>query len=440
MPAPAPQIGRLYFGMIDAKAELTSEPLDKPSYSRESFFMPPGLEITDLLSDRLFFITGFKGTGKTALLRYMASEFKSKLAFTEIFLFRDALASGTKYLADPENTSFIDKNSDKDFIDFELPMLWFIHRQIYQTILKKAPTTYLQSSEFADYGTVIKLFLADPEAKSGLASLFPRLKDGNIELSINVLSQIKGAARLNFEWLKDDTNKVPIEIVVDLANERLSRLTKLPNAVRIFFDEIEVSLSSAKQFRRDAQIIRDFIIAIGKINHRCATSNVNIRLIAAVRREVVRSAFATGKEIYKLLEDYGTEIKWFEPVAHDKQPLLHVVESKIAASEAALGVTNNANAWDTYFTSFVQRTPIREWIIGMTWCRPRDIVRLLTTAKNGSKKARKFVQAVAHHRPAPLEGTQPPAPPAAYLQALQGPRLRRESRGGLSGISCGGWA
>jgi hypothetical protein len=38
-----------------------------------------------------------------------------------------------------------------------------------------------------------------------------------------------------------------------------------------------VSLSSASQFRRDAQIIRDFIIGIGKINQRCITNKVNVR-------------------------------------------------------------------------------------------------------------------------------------------------------------------
>ncbi|MBW8077247.1 MAG: hypothetical protein GJU76_04035, partial [Gallionella sp.] len=60
------------FGNIDAKNEvLSSTPEEKKRFST-SFVIPPALNIEKFLSRHKYYIVGLKGTGKTALLRYVS--------------------------------------------------------------------------------------------------------------------------------------------------------------------------------------------------------------------------------------------------------------------------------------------------------------------------------------------------------------------------------
>jgi hypothetical protein len=62
----------IYFGNIDAKNELLNDSIDEIERFVNGFCLPPNIIIDDFLNKGKYFITGLKGIGKTALLRYIA--------------------------------------------------------------------------------------------------------------------------------------------------------------------------------------------------------------------------------------------------------------------------------------------------------------------------------------------------------------------------------
>jgi predicted AAA+ superfamily ATPase len=61
----------IYAGMPDAKDEINT---DQSNNFFASFIIPPGLSSDDLLNGKKYFITGYKGVGKTAVLYYLQNE------------------------------------------------------------------------------------------------------------------------------------------------------------------------------------------------------------------------------------------------------------------------------------------------------------------------------------------------------------------------------
>ena len=59
----------LKLGKIDAKNELLDSSPEELSFFENSFLMPETVTIEDFTNNNVFFVTGMKGTGKTALLR-----------------------------------------------------------------------------------------------------------------------------------------------------------------------------------------------------------------------------------------------------------------------------------------------------------------------------------------------------------------------------------
>ena len=64
-------INDLRFGDTDARSEILSRDVTKKEFFIDSFYVPAKLKVDDFIKGRKYFISGQKGTGKTALLRYI---------------------------------------------------------------------------------------------------------------------------------------------------------------------------------------------------------------------------------------------------------------------------------------------------------------------------------------------------------------------------------
>lgn len=64
------QLKDLYLGGIDAKYELITNSLDERERFEKSYLIPGNVSIR-FFKRKKFYVTGLKGSGKTALMRYI---------------------------------------------------------------------------------------------------------------------------------------------------------------------------------------------------------------------------------------------------------------------------------------------------------------------------------------------------------------------------------
>ena len=133
----------IYFGEPDAKYEIISGSERDITRFFKSFSIPTNLVLEDFLENRIMYITGLKGTGKTALLRYISMEAENYGHLTNFVLFKSEFDKQDKQdfvsAAKVIPTTFI---SNEDSLtsteeDFALVWRWFLYKQLMVTIEEK---------------------------------------------------------------------------------------------------------------------------------------------------------------------------------------------------------------------------------------------------------------------------------------------------------------
>lgn len=78
----------LQMGQTDAKNELINDTPAERKLFCDSFLMPENVRISDFETGRKYFILGLKGTGKTALLRYIDINLQDRGFASSFILFK----------------------------------------------------------------------------------------------------------------------------------------------------------------------------------------------------------------------------------------------------------------------------------------------------------------------------------------------------------------
>ena len=99
-------------------------------------------------------MTGLKGIGKTALLRFIALEAEKKFGATTCFvLFKSEVKEqDRKDICRASRADIIEKNID-DYpdTDFEVVWKWFIHRKIVDTIRECKLKVFIDDDNYKKY-------------------------------------------------------------------------------------------------------------------------------------------------------------------------------------------------------------------------------------------------------------------------------------------------
>jgi Cdc6-like AAA superfamily ATPase len=393
------QLTDLYLGNIDAKHELLSNSADEKMRFSDSFFMPENIILEDYMDASKYFVTGLKGTGKTALLRYMAIKMEETLqAKTSFILFKsDIKEQERKDFSKAAGTVFANNNSTSNETEnfnneFEDVWMWFIHRHIVELANKKDCNPFYNDTNWKKYvACVTAPRLGDEE--SGIKKLIPKLKRGNVEVNAG-LEGISGTLGLEFDWEDQEHTKVKFNSIVKQANNLFSKLIGNEKKLYIFLDELELTLDNNKKYVRDKKIIRDLIIAIHEFNIICKKNNFQVFLIAAIRSEVLTAVESSGKEINKIISDFATPIIWHQSGGNiSNHPILQIIVKRLKASEKFYDLNLNDSSeaiWRRYFPETIQNEKTEKYILHLTWYRPRDVIRLLNIAQNQYPKATNF--------------------------------------------------
>ncbi len=194
------QLKDLYLGNIDAKNELINNSTDEIKRFENSFLMPENIILDDFLNLKRYFIIGLKGTGKTALLRYIALKANEDInkTFSSFVLFKSGFTEDDKKgFAKAANALIVDVENTPDEQDFVNVWLWFFHRHIVKTIDKQNLTVFKKNNIWEKYRACVSAPTFE-KGDSIIHKFFPKIKRGKIEVGAE-FSNISGKLGLDFE-------------------------------------------------------------------------------------------------------------------------------------------------------------------------------------------------------------------------------------------------
>jgi hypothetical protein len=380
------QLKDLFVGKTDAKNELTENSTQEKNRFIDSFLIPENINAEEFYTGKRYYITGLKGTGKTALLRYLAISAETKLnAKSSFILFKSEFTEEDKTaFSRAANTFMTIKNEDNEIEeDFVNVWQWFLHRHIVKVSKSNNSLFFLDDSNWEKYSKCVSAPKLGNE-ESGIMRLLPKLKKGNVEIDGDI-EFLKGKLGLQFEWDNENSRQVKFSTIVRQTNELFKKLTPKENKLFIFLDELEITLGKNKQYLKDIKLIRDLIIAVNNLNTLSRQLKFPLYFITAVRSEVLTSIQSAGKEINKPILDFGMTLKWQQSGGSNKDhPLIKIINKKIQSAEKSIGCnpqSTDEEVWTKYFPAQIWNRPAQEYILHRTWYRPRDIVRILNIAQ-----------------------------------------------------------
>lgn len=377
----------LNLGNLDAKNELlTNSEVEKENFIR-SYVIPPSLNIDLFLEGKRYFITGLKGTGKTALLRYISIQqeksnpnlhsyfilFKSEINDFERKSLATKSSSNNFFL--PQES--IDTPPDENYIS---SWLYFLYEKIVHIQKHKEKNIFQRNGNWERF---VKLVEA-PNKKSSSAFI-PKLKHSKINISMDPSIQAE------LEW--DNSGSVNFEAYIKALNKSFEALEADTDSLSLFFDELELNFTAKKQRERDIKLIRDLILTIERFNSKAKRLGFNITIYSAIRTEVKNSIHSSGYEINKSLSDFGVGIIWHKPgITDEKQPILEVIIKRL--QHQLKEYIPDEQIWKNWFPEKIQNEKTKKYILHNSWYRPRDVIRLLKLAQDENPESESFTHEI----------------------------------------------
>lgn len=368
------RIDQIEFGKIDANNELQELGVD---FYMQSFLSYDRYKVDSFINGQNYFICGNKGTGKTALLKYLECVFSKD---------SEILVIPVRFKTDFENE---DKNQirkvsnnvsgtviNEETIDKadSYVRAWEVY--IIKTILEKSKIgEYNLFNNDKNYKAMC--LLLDALYSEQKDRVIPKLSKGYAKINASTLKGIEASLETEIEFNRE-TAKINFQKTARAIENLFENLDYGSTPVRILIDELELSTRNQKEFNRDIELIRDLVLATDKLNHLFKEKGYNIQIIVSLRSEVINHVLTHGYEINKCVEDYGVNVEWYQKGGDlDDHPLLKLIEYKIHASERKNGINPTENVWKTYFSETINGTAVRKYILSYSWYRPRDIIRMM---------------------------------------------------------------
>lgn len=376
------KIKDIFIGKTDAKNELIESSESEIQAFKKGFLMPDNVIPEDFFSGRRYFITGLKGTGKTALLRYLSILVKERPNCNSAFILfksdiREDRRSELERIAD-----FIKRGNESlgGFKDFEQPWKLFLFQRIVKYCEDRGIQLFESDSHWNEFRKIV-LETFNLSKKEG--SIFPRVTQGKVSIDAKF---IKAEVELGLTKKEEVSRReIDFNTLINDCESMFLQLTPLKEKLFVFIDEMELTLGTETQYQRDVNLIRDLILSIDWLNRTSRSLHYPIFCITGIRQEVIAATQSTGKEINKPISDFGVALRWQQFSGDDaRHPLIKIIIKRLMYAEEGLPEKDRlqeSTIWNRYFPEMIDRKPIRKYILDQTWYRPRDIVRILGIAQ-----------------------------------------------------------
>ena len=132
-------------------------------------------------------------------------------------------------------------------------------------------------------------------------------------------------------------------------------------------------------------MIRDLVFTVKRMNSIFAKYGMKkIKIICSVRSEVLTaiSRFVVTKEINKVISGFSVPLIWnYNNSNSYAHPIIQILLKRIAVCSNSED-KSSLDIYRKWFPENIHGMEPASYILNNSWCKPRDMVRLITTAQN----------------------------------------------------------
>lgn len=363
-------IGKIEFGEPDANVEYyASNTNDSKPFYVECFFDAPGVNIDKLKTGEKYIIKGQKGTGKTAILRYLAENiFTVENGFqSEFFTFKSSILDEDEIR---EIGSFFHGVSDSDLHNLRH------YQHIMKRIIIFVCISKLKNNDISSF---------DDEFKndSGLKSYVEKIANSSIgDLVSLAFNSAKTALKAASVKLHTDSIKINQTTILKSGNDDLIKYFKKiylrggVKPIRIFFDELHFAYRNVDSLRNDAMLVRDTVFAAQSLNESFAKDRIDTRVYVSIRSEYLEHPVISQADVSYTIESAGEAIDWGEFNDDSSHPLFGLIAKRFQKHFKG-SQFSQADLFKIYLKRHEAERLLRHF-----WSRPRDVVRFFKILAN----------------------------------------------------------
>lgn len=332
------KIRDLYTGKPDAKDEINFEGLEE---FIKTFVVADHFQLDSLLYGNNCFITGFKGTGKTALLFYLDNKLKDEdpITCTSFIFFKEEFTDAKRDELQAISNRFLSSISVEpgallNIREFEYIWRWLIFKRIVSDNEDNHRNLFVDDEFWGEFERKVNQIKAPLNKKksiipSKIKIAVPYKDPATLtELSPEVevdLGNNKGAPYQSFMLL------------IDEAEAALAKVNRTDIPYYIFIDELEAYYGNRQIFERDLALIRDLIFTVKRFNTIFAKSHAGkTKIICSVRSEIINaiSRFIVTKEINKATSGFSVPLNWiYANTSSYMHPIIQIVLKRITIAK-----------------------------------------------------------------------------------------------------------
>lgn len=392
----------IYSGKPDAKDEINFDGL---SGFIKTFIVPQNINLDSLLKGNHCFISGYKGTGKTALLFYLDNLIRENdsSACSSFIFFKEEFAELKKEEFDKFSkrglsSITIDKDTLLKNSEFEYIWRWLFFKRIVADNEEFNCGLFVDNEEWSDFVKVVFKIKGPVNIKK---SVIPNRVKLAIPYTDSTGTSIAPEMEVDLSRDSKENNYSSFIKLVDDAEVALSKVTKTDIPYHIFVDELEAYYGDQEVFKRDLYLIRDLIFTVKRFNTIFSSSNLsNIKIICSIRSEIVNaiSRFIVTKELNKVISGFEIPLKWnYNNTNSFSHPIMQILLRRIAISESEDDdrYRSDKEIIAQWFPETIHDIEPSNYVLNNSWHKPRDIVRFIISAQNSiNSDSTSFSQAV----------------------------------------------
>lgn len=256
-------VKNIKFGEIDAKNEVFEQGRTGSHVFKNSFQIPPGIEMHKLTSGAKYFIHGQKGCGKTALLLYLKSILDESNCKTKTILFKSGITEPERQkIAAGQGFQIVQQN-DIPVVeyDYKINWLWYIYRNLLREVSED------QVFEGKDTLSSLKRLLGihAETSTSFLSDLTTKRIKAHAKAGIGA-GPFSGEIGAEIEAVSQNDENIEIEII-EIVERHIGKVKIYPRRrTALLFDELELFWNKTDQRSRDLFLIRDLLYAVSRCN------------------------------------------------------------------------------------------------------------------------------------------------------------------------------
>ena len=391
----------IYAGKPDAKDEIDFGGVEE---FIKTYVVAEHFNIESLISGTNCFITGFKGTGKTALLFYLDNRFKeidestcsSFIFFKEEFT--DTKRSELESIAKRILSSIsVEKNALVDNQEFEYIWRWLLFKRIVSDNEEYNRGLFIDDENWKKFENIIGKIKSPNNRRK--FTIPQKIKMAVPYVEPSTQSVITPEVEVDLQNTSDDKYLKFME-VIDEAERLLLNTTRTDIPYYIFVDELEAYYGDISVFKRDLCLIRDLIFTVKRFNSNFSAINMRCtKIICSVRSEILTaiSRFVVTKELNKVTAGFAGPLKWnYSNTSSYMHPIIQILLKRIAVCEGEGCVNPDyKKVYERWLPENIHGIEPANYILNNSWCKPRDIVRLITTVQNSIyNNSKAFTQSV----------------------------------------------